>query len=287
MSDIELACHLGAWAAEGTVNALDDIEQAGYQGVEMTPEVVEQFEDRIGVFTEILTQHKLRLMAISSGGQLWPGTNLDEEVERSLNIARFIKACGASVLNLYPPRINPEEPVEDELDLVPVATAYGEIARRTLEVGVQAVLHADTGTYADNPKSIQRFLSLADPEALKLCVDSGFLAEAGISPATFIKENKKRIGLVHLRDLKMKEVRPRKTHASKKAKAPTHTHTSHPIAVELGKGDLKLENFVNALLDCDYSGWAVVEFDHYKDRPLGAIARGSYKYVEQNLDFVL
>ena len=35
---------------------------------------------------------------IASGGSKWPGMNLDEEVERGVNIARFLKTANAGVL---------------------------------------------------------------------------------------------------------------------------------------------------------------------------------------------
>lgn len=49
MSDIELACHAAPWGRKGFINALSDIERAGFRGIEMTAEVVEEFEDRVGV----------------------------------------------------------------------------------------------------------------------------------------------------------------------------------------------------------------------------------------------
>lgn len=282
MSDIDLACHANAWSPAGLISAMSEIEAAGFKGLEVTAEVVEQYEDRVGVFTEILAQHHLGLTAISAGGAMWPGMNLDEEVERNLNIARFLKACDAKVLTLYPPRPNPDQPLEDELDILPAATAYGEIARRTQEVGVLTCLHPEIGTCVDSVKTLNKFLQMADPEALKICVDNGFLAEAGIPCAGFIKEFRKRLGLVHLRDLKPKEIRPpRKTHGKK------HKEPARPHSIELGKGSLELEKFVDDLLAAEYQGWATIEFEALPDRTLAEMAKASHRYAEQHLDLVL
>src|SRR3954469_8034954 len=100
MADIELACHTAAWGDDGFINALSDIEKAGYRGIETTTGVVEQFEDRVEVFNEIRVQHQMRLGAISAGGAIWPGMSLEEEVERSLNIVRFLKSANANILTL-------------------------------------------------------------------------------------------------------------------------------------------------------------------------------------------
>src|SRR5688572_20538239 len=106
MSDIELACHTSAWGNDSFINALSDIERAGFKGIETTVGVVEHYEDRVEVFNEILIQHQIQLVAISAGGAKWPGMSLEEEVERSLNIVRFLKSANAKILTLMPPTPN-------------------------------------------------------------------------------------------------------------------------------------------------------------------------------------
>jgi sugar phosphate isomerase/epimerase len=282
MSDIELACHLSPWGHRGFIHALADIEQSGFRGIETSSDIVEMYEDRVGVFTEILTQHRLNLIAITAGGARWPGMNLDEEVERNLNYARFLRSAGARYLTLYPPRPNPESPIEDELDLMPAATAYGEIARRTIELDVLTCLHPDMHSCVDNPRILNKFIQMADPEALKLCVDSSWLFEAGVPVAPFIKEHHKRLGLVHLRDVKPREHKAKKPATHRKGKEPARTP-----GVELGKGHVNLPGFVKALLAADYVGWATVEFDAIRDHSLLETARACHLYTEQKLDLVL
>ena len=84
MADIEIACHTSAWGDEAFINALSDIERAGFKGIETTTGVVELFEDRVDVFNEILSQHKLRLVAITAG---CPGILPYMDVSNSLSIS--------------------------------------------------------------------------------------------------------------------------------------------------------------------------------------------------------
>src|SRR5260370_41804580 len=107
MADIEMACHTEAWGDEGFITALSDMERARFRGNETTTGVVEHYEDRVDVFSEILIEHHIHLVAITVNGGMWPGTSLEEEVERSLNIVRFLKACDAKILTLMPPMPNP------------------------------------------------------------------------------------------------------------------------------------------------------------------------------------
>ena len=274
MADIELACHTAAWSDDGFINALSDIEKAGFKGIETTTGVVEQFEDRVDVFNEILIQHQMQLVAITAGGAMWPGMSLEEEVERSLNIVRFLKSANARILTLMPPRPNPDQPIEDETDLIPVATAYGEIARRTEELGIMACLHPDIGSLVYDQKSLEKFLEHSDASAMRLCVDVAFLNQAEIPAAKFIKEYKKKIGAVHLRDVKAATGKKKKGEESKFQ------------TVELGKGILDLEDFVDTLLAAEFSGWATVELEK-GSKTLAQQAASSHNYAAQTLDLVL
>jgi inosose dehydratase len=275
MADIELACHTAAWGDDSFINALSDIERAGFKGIETTTGVVEQFEDRVDVFNEILVQHQIQLIAISAGGAKWPGMSLEEEVERSLNIVRFLKGANARILTLMPPQPNPDQPLEDEADLIPVATAYGEIARRTQELGILPCLHPEATSLINDQKTLDKFLEYSDPTAMKLCIDVAFLAQAEIPMAKFIKEHKKRIGNVHLRDVKPFT-------GKKKKGEPVQKYTT----VELGKGILKLEDFVDTLLGVEFSGWASVELEK-GSKNLAQQALNSHNYAAQTLDLVL
>jgi inosose dehydratase len=276
MADIELACHTAAWGDDGFINALSDIEKAGFKGIETTTGVVEQFEDRVDVFNEILIQHHMQLIAITTSPSMWPGMSLEEEVERSLNIVRFLKSANAKILTLMPPKPNPDQPIEDEADMIPVATAYGEIARRTAELGILPCLHMDVSSLVNDPKSLEKFIEYSDPAAMKLCVDVSVLAMAEIPITKFIKENKKRIGAVHLRDIKPA--------AGKKKKADL---ASKFQTVELGKGTLGLEDFVDTLLGVEFSGWATVELEKGGTKSLLHQAEASHHYAAQTLDLVL
>lgn len=273
MADIELACHTGAWGDDGFITSLTDVERAGFRGIETTTSVVEQFEDRVEVFNEIITQHQIRLIAISTRSAKWPGMSLEEEVERSLNIVRFLKSADAKILTLTPPKPNPDQPIEDDADLIPVATAYGEIARRTQEMGIIPCLRPADGTLIDSVKALEKFLEYSDPAAMKLCLDIGWLHAAEIPVVKFIKEHKKRIGSVYLRDVKPAPIKRKKD-------APKFQ------TVELGKGNLDLEEFVDTLLSVEFTGWATVVLEKGA-KGLGTQVENSFQYASQQLDLVL
>ena len=123
---------------------------------------------------------------------------------------------------------------------------------------------------------LEKFLEHSDAQAMRLCVDVGFLHQAEIPMAKFIKENKKRIGAVHLRDIKPATGKKKKGEDSKWQ------------TVELGKGNLELEDFVDTLLAAEYSGWATVELEKgLGAKTLALQALHSHNYAAQTLDLVL
>src|SRR5204863_4142186 len=102
--------------------------------------------------------------------------------------------------------------------------------------GVLPCLHPDVNSIVANQKQLESFLEHSDPSAMKLCVDSSFLSLVNIPMSKFIKEHKKQIGAVHLRDIKAGS-------AKKKRGEPGIRYQT----TELGKGSLDLEEFVDTL----------------------------------------
>ena len=67
----------------------------------------------------------------------------------------------------------------------------------------QLIQFADAPTGKMTIERLEKFLDFADPAAMKLCVDTSFLDQAGVPFAKFVKENKKRIGVALSDELKM------------------------------------------------------------------------------------
>ena len=142
-------------------------------------------------------------------------------------------------------------------------------------MGIVPCLHPDPCSHVNDLKRLEKFLEFSDPAAMKLCIDSSFLDQAGLPIAKFIKDNRKRIGVVHLRDIK-----PLPKKRKKGDLGPAFT------TVELGKGTIDLEEFVDTLLDVEFSGWATVELEKGV-KPLLQLATASHAYAAQTLDLVL
>lgn len=283
MVEIDLAYHTNSWGTENLVAALADIASVGFRGVETSAEVVARYEDRTLIFNEMLAQHDICLVGITAGGQPLAGMELAEEVERSVNYARFLKSTGAKILALCAPMKSGEDEAED---MVPkFCEAFNEIGKRTLELGISTCLHPELGTLCENAKDIARFMEGTDSASVFLCPDLGHLAAASAQPEKVIKSYGKRVRHMHWKDYK-----PRRKSGTAKAKGKT-PHRSHASDqgkkfVELGKGEISMQKVVDALNETGFSGWATIELEHPPRDPKEC-ARASYVYAERVLDLVI
>ena len=76
-----------------------------------------------------------------------------------------------------------------------------------------------------------------DPDAVSLCVDTGWVWRAGVDAAEFLRSHRDRIGLVHLRDFVGTQ------------------------SVPLGQGDVPLAPLIALLPQLPHLRWAIVEQD--------------------------
>jgi inosose dehydratase len=121
------------------------------------------------------------------------------------------------------------------------------------ERGFEPVFHHHTSTYVEGVPEIERLLEDADVELL---LDSGHIAVAGGDAAGALADWGERIGLVHVKDVRLGVLE-----RVKAERADTLTAWRGGLFCALGEGDVDLDGFFAALDDGGYEGWVVVEQD--------------------------
>ncbi len=267
------------------VAALADIASVGFKGIETGSDVVTKFEDRTAVFNEMLAQHEISFVGVSADlGQLI-GADMDEEVERAVNYARFLKATGGKVLTLRAPE-GPASPVTDGL-LPRLLEAINEIGRRALDLGVIACLHPDLGSLCETAKDVVRFMEGTDPKSLFLCPDIGHLAATSISPERFVETHASRIRHMHWKDYRPRK-KPRKVAGGSGAGKGQKTDSDRrrQFFVEPGKGTVNFRELVRALNKIGYKGWITIEIERPAKSPKESAAAG-FAYAEKALGLLI
>jgi sugar phosphate isomerase/epimerase len=274
MSDTELACDATPWGVAGFVNALTDIRRAGFTGVEAGVELVPAFEDRVHILQEMLESEGLTLVTIRTQVRLLSAGSAEEESERCLNVARFLSGMSGKLLVVTPPPYDPDS-IEEEWLLF--TNLLAEVGKRCEETGLRMILNPQPGTIVATRSDLEKMLKSFTVKALPLAVDSAFLAVARLSPTSFFKKYRNRLGHLYLSDL----AKPR----SKKAKAATPSDRLPATRIEVGKGTVGLDRFVAAAHSAKYSGWATVRLPDLvtQSDPAGCAER-SYKLSAGVLD---
>ncbi|MGH7145665.1 MAG: sugar phosphate isomerase/epimerase family protein [Planctomycetota bacterium] len=318
---MELAYHTASWGSQNFVTALSDITAVGFRGIESGIGLVARFEDRLGVFEEIMKHQELELVAITGGGRNMLNDQLALEVERVINAARFMQQTNTHVLNYFAPQIPPADAFNQapqlpapgaalgaEFNVAPqiqdlngyvaaVAEGLNEIGQRCLDLGIKFCLHPEIGTLCDSKAEIETFLKLTDPKFVNLCVDYGHLAKRGLTGGSFLTDVGKRIGYIHIKDLKLRSP-DKKTKGRKKADPEAQPKGARALAaiaknpeltypVALGQGVLDLSRFIAKLGELGYSGWLTVDIESAQEGAPRENAQVSYRYADEQLDLVL
>jgi inosose dehydratase len=146
-----------------------------------------------------------------------------------------------------------ERPTLSDREWATLVATTADIGERAAALGVRTVLHPHVGTHVETYAEVERFVHDSD---LLLCVDTGHLLIGGTDPVDLVRRHPRRVGHVHLKDVREDLAERVRTGAA------TYTQAvMDGIYVPLGAGDVDLAAMLKLLRDNDYDGWYVLEQD--------------------------
>lgn len=260
MGEVKLACYTGPWGPSGLIQAITDISDCGFEGLEVPAAIVGRYEDRLHVFEEILDTSALSLSGMLQKVNLLDRERADEQVERAVNTARFVGATGCE--NLV---ITHDGPVVERMtdeDWATVAAILEEIGTRCDEFGVGLCFLPRAHNLVSTEKDIKRLLAMTDPRFVGLSVDTAETILSGGNPARLVKQHIERILTVRYHDV---------SGSKRRAKTTSDRPGSTP---QFGRGVADFEAVSKALLTSGYSGWVTLDVSGEDHEPLDAISQG-------------
>ncbi len=264
VGEIRLSCFAAPWGGEGTIQAITDVAECGYEGLEFPSEVVRRFEDRLHVFEEILDTTGLKLSGLLQRINLLDKDKADEQVEKAANSARFAGSVGRGSLTIC--QSEPlTGPVSDD-DWLTVAAIVEEIGCRCQDFGINLCFMPRARHLGDSERDLKRLLSITKPEAVHLALDSAELVLAGMDPAKVVKAHRDRLKSIRFRDV---------SGAKRRADVTSSRPGSAP---QFGRGAVDFEAFSKVLLDIKYEGWITVDVAGEAAPPKEAALAG-YRFV--------
>jgi inosose dehydratase len=146
-----------------------------------------------------------------------------------------------------------ERPALSDKEWATLVDNCAVIAERAAAAGLRTVLHPHVGTHVETRAEVERFVHDSD---LPLCIDTGHLLIGGTDPVDLVRRHPRRIGHVHLKDVR--------ADLAEQVRQGVITYTravAEGIYVPLGAGDVDLDTLLKLLRDNDYDGWYVLEQD--------------------------
>jgi inosose dehydratase len=270
-SRIHFAYAAITWGGNDT-QAIKDVAEVGFRGIQLRTSVLEHFGDKPNALKELLAQHKLEMVAFSSGGVgIAPGTEAGE-VSKHLKHATFVRDVGGRYLQLTDSaRPKDRKPVAD--DYKRLGKMLTEIGKRTLDLGIPAAYHNHMNALGEAPEEIDWIMDSADPRYIKMELDTAHYQQGGGDPVKAVHKYRDRHLFLHIKDLE----------------SPLPGATGDPKRsyrfVELGRGRVNLPGVFAALKEVKFSGWCVVELDRVPDnaRTPKESARIAKEYIEKEL----
>lgn len=202
----------------------------------------------------LLDEHGLTLV----GGFLAVPLHTGEQstVDEAGRVAALLAAGGAEVLVLAAATGldgYDERPALTDDEWRTLVDTAALIRDRAADHGLRTVLHPHVGTHVERAAEVERFLADSD---LDLCLDTGHLLIGGTDPVDLARRHPRRIGHVHLKDVR-----------ADIAATVRDGHLGYMAAVQqrmyvpLGDGDVDVAALVALLRDAGYTGWYVLEQD--------------------------
>lgn len=246
------------------IQAIKDIASLGYQGVQLRSNVVKDYKAKPEELRKLLKQYKLALPMFSSGNANINTGDDEAVIQMHVEHAKFVKALGGRHIQLTNSS-RPSSGAPTKADLEAYGRLINEIGKRSLAMGVQAVYHNHMHQLGETPEEVDIILQNCDEKNIRLLLDIAHYHQGGGDPAKAIRQYKKRLSALHLKD-----VRP----------LPEKGESAY-IFVELGQGKVNLPAVFEALQEINFKGWGIVELDAVPDKQKTPIecARISHAYL--------
>jgi inosose dehydratase len=263
---------------------LDEIAAAGYEGTELG--VVGYLPEEPGRLEPELAQRGVELVA---GYVHCPATDAEElEKARALThrVSRTLQALHAKHLVIIDER--PPERLAtagnsrsarrlDDRQFGTLIDSLRTLARiATGDYGLTPVLHHHAAGYIEFRDEIDRAVDALAPAGVRLCLDTGHAAYAGIDAADLYSAYRDVVGYLHLKDVDP-TVRDRAISEGLDFWSAVRAGIFCPV----GQGMVDFPRLQDALSRGGYEGWATVEQDREPSEAASAAerARLSLQYL--------
>ncbi len=250
--------------------AIKDISEIGFRGIQLRNNILKEYGDRPKALRDLLDQHHLEMVALSSGGVVINSGIEADEIAKHVANAKFVHDVGGRYLQVTD-SARPKARQPEAADFKQLGRVLTEIGKRTTDLGVPLGYHNHMGSLGESPAEVDAIMSESDQRYVKLELDVAHYQQGAGDPAKAIRQYGNRLLFLHIKDVES-------------LATPDERGRVYRF-VELGRGKVDLPAVFVALKDVKFRGWAVIELDSVTDQSRGPkeSALISKKYVEEKL----
>ena len=250
--------------------AIKDISEIGFRGIQLRNNILKEYGDRPKALRDLLDQHHLEMVALSSGGVVINSGIEADEIAKHVANAKFVHDVGGRYLQVTD-SARPKARQPEAADFKQLGRVLTEIGKRTTDLGVPLGYHNHMGSLGESPAEVDAIMSESDQRYVKLELDVAHYQQGAGDPAKAIRQYDNRLLFLHIKDVES-------------LATPDERGRVYRF-VELGRGKVDLPAVFVALKDVKFRGWAVIELDSVTDQSRGPkeSALISKKYVEEKL----
>lgn len=208
------------------------------------------------------------------------------DFERELN---FLSAVGANRINvseqsysiqgqMNTPVLGDQRHVMDDAEWDRFCAGLNYLGKIAARRGFRLCFHHHMGTVVQTAAETDRMLAHTDPDCVFLCYDTGHFTFAGEDPLAVLKKYVRRVGHVHLKDMRAEVVARVKPEGWSFLTAVRSGAFTVP-----GDGCVDFDPIFDLLAQAGYAGWLLVEAeqDPAKANPL-EYAIKARKYIREH-----
>jgi sugar phosphate isomerase/epimerase len=253
---MRIACQTYTWemlgdAWQGSVeDILDQIADAGYQGIEITNSMIREYADRPAEFAAALARRGLALAAFAYAATGFTDADRrEEDLAGARRALEFVRRFPEPRLGLGGAASPSPEGAREKLDHA--IRFYNEVGRLGTEMGVSVNVHPHShyGSLLETAEEYRYLLDRLDPQYISFGPDTGHIVRGGQDLLVCLRTHLPRITHLHLKDA-----------------------NANREWVALGEGVCDFPALLYLLTEAGYDGWWVAEEESAAARRNGAAA---------------
>jgi inosose dehydratase len=252
------------------IEAIKEISELGFRGIQLRSNILKDYGERPKDLRDLLSQHRLELVALSSGGVGIAAGTEAAEIAKHVSNAKFVHDVGGHYLQVTD-SARPKDRKPEGADFKQLGHVLTEIGKRATDLGVPVGYHNHMNSLGESPEEVDRIMEAADSRYVKLELDIAHYQQGGGDPAKAIRKYHDRLLFLHIKDV---------------ANLPAGDARGRAYQwVELGRGKVDLPGVFAALKDVKFRGWAVIELDSVPDSSMTPkeAALINKKYIEEKI----